>query len=105
MAGGARPSLWRTPTPYLFLGFAFMMGLIAVALLVLICTRRKRAPRYGGVVSRGESTQPALKSVERFRRVLVCFCKLLAWLGFKEHVQGKSFMPSLKSDRYGVNAC
>ncbi|CAL5048821.1 unnamed protein product [Urochloa decumbens] len=39
--GGGRPSLWRTPTPYLFLGFAFMMGLIAVALLVLICTRRK----------------------------------------------------------------
>ncbi|KAF8658475.1 hypothetical protein HU200_058928 [Digitaria exilis] len=34
-------SMWRTPTPYLFLGFAFMMGLIAVALLVLICTRRK----------------------------------------------------------------
>ena len=34
--GGARPtSLWRTPTPYLFLGFAFMMGLIAVALLLL----------------------------------------------------------------------
>ncbi|RLN12423.1 protein GLUTAMINE DUMPER 4-like [Panicum miliaceum] len=43
--GGARPSLWRTPTPYLFLGFAFMMGLIAVALLVLICTRRKPSRR------------------------------------------------------------
>jgi hypothetical protein len=38
--GGARPSLWRTPTPYLFLGFAVMMGLIVVALLVLVCTRR-----------------------------------------------------------------
>ncbi|PUZ59864.1 hypothetical protein GQ55_4G077500 [Panicum hallii var. hallii] len=45
MAGGPRPSLWRTPTPYLFLGFAFMMGLIAVALLVLICTRRKPSRR------------------------------------------------------------
>ena len=42
--GGARaPSLWRTPTPYLFLGFAVMMGLIVVALLVLVCTRRKPA--------------------------------------------------------------
>ncbi|CAL5041829.1 unnamed protein product [Urochloa decumbens] len=41
MAAGGRPSPWRTPTPYLFLGFAFMMGLIALALLVLICTRRK----------------------------------------------------------------
>ncbi|XP_066368923.1 protein GLUTAMINE DUMPER 6-like [Miscanthus floridulus] len=39
--GGGRSSLWRTPTPYLFLGFAVMMGLIVVALLVLICTRRK----------------------------------------------------------------
>jgi len=38
--GGGRPSLWRTPTPYLFLGFAVMMGLIVVALLVLVCTRR-----------------------------------------------------------------
>ncbi|TVU08223.1 hypothetical protein EJB05_41620, partial [Eragrostis curvula] len=44
-AGGGRPSLWRTPTPYLFLGFAFMMGLIAVALVVLICTRRKPSSR------------------------------------------------------------
>jgi len=43
--GGARPSPWRTPTPYLFLGLAFMMGLIAVALLVLICTRRKPSSR------------------------------------------------------------
>jgi hypothetical protein len=40
-AGHAHPGLWRTPTPYLFLGFALMMGLIAVALLVLLCTRRK----------------------------------------------------------------
>ncbi|KAM0831548.1 hypothetical protein ACQ4PT_065449 [Festuca glaucescens] len=37
----AHAGLWRTPTPYLFLGFALMMGLIAVALLMLVCTRRK----------------------------------------------------------------
>jgi len=43
--GGAQESPWRTPTPYLFLGLAFMMGLIAVALLVLICTRRKPSSR------------------------------------------------------------
>jgi hypothetical protein len=47
-AGGGRPSLWHTPTPYLFLGFALMMGLIAVALLVLICARRKPSSRRGG---------------------------------------------------------
>ncbi|XP_062227682.1 protein GLUTAMINE DUMPER 3-like [Phragmites australis] len=45
LMGGGRPSLWRTPTPYLFLGFAAMMGLIAVALLVLICARRKPSSR------------------------------------------------------------
>ncbi|XP_066373700.1 protein GLUTAMINE DUMPER 6-like [Miscanthus floridulus] len=39
--GGGPPSLWKTPTPYVFLGIAFMMGVIAVALLVLICTRKK----------------------------------------------------------------
>ncbi|KAL6603023.1 hypothetical protein ACP70R_043384 [Stipagrostis hirtigluma subsp. patula] len=44
--GGGRPaSLWRTPTPYLFLGLAVMLALIAVALLVLICTRRKPSSR------------------------------------------------------------
>jgi hypothetical protein len=47
-AGGGRPSLWHTPTPYLFLGFALVMGLIAVALLVLICARRKPSSRRGG---------------------------------------------------------
>lgn len=40
-AGGAPPSLWKTPTPYVFLGLAFMMCVIAAALLVLICTRKK----------------------------------------------------------------
>ena len=55
--GGARPtSLWRTPTPYLFLGFAFMMGLIAVALLVLICTRRKPSSRRGDDEERAASS-------------------------------------------------
>ncbi|CAN6163396.1 unnamed protein product [Urochloa humidicola] len=43
--GAVSPSLWRTPTPYLFLGFGVMMGLIIVALLVLICTRRMSSRR------------------------------------------------------------
>ncbi|XP_040381498.1 protein GLUTAMINE DUMPER 6-like [Oryza brachyantha] len=47
-AGAGHPGMWRTPTPYLFLGFALMMGLIAVALLVLVCTRRKQGGRDGG---------------------------------------------------------
>ncbi|KAF7097138.1 hypothetical protein CFC21_098992 [Triticum aestivum] len=52
---GAHPGLWRTPTPYLFLGFALMMGLIAVALLVLVCTRRKPS----GSSRRGSAAEEA----------------------------------------------
>ncbi|CAN6216239.1 unnamed protein product [Urochloa humidicola] len=43
--GGWQPSLWRTPTPYLFLGVAAMMAVIVVALLVLLCTRRRTSSR------------------------------------------------------------
>ena len=59
--GHAHTGLWRTPTPYLFLGFALMMGLIAVALLVLVCTRRKPT----GSSRRGSAADEA---VERRRR-------------------------------------
>lgn len=67
MGGGVphgHPRLWRTPTPYLFLGFAVMMGLIAVALLVLVCTRRKPG---SGSSRRGSSDAEEAASV----RVLV----------------------------------
>uniref|UniRef100_A0ACD5UHY3 Uncharacterized protein n=1 Tax=Avena sativa TaxID=4498 RepID=A0ACD5UHY3_AVESA len=53
--GHAHTGLWRTPTPYLFLGFALMMGLIAVALLILVCTRRKPT----GSLRRGSGTAAA----------------------------------------------
>ncbi|XP_010261666.1 PREDICTED: protein GLUTAMINE DUMPER 6-like [Nelumbo nucifera] len=32
---------WNSPMPYLFAGIAAMLGLIALALLVLVCTHRK----------------------------------------------------------------
>ncbi|KAL6629025.1 hypothetical protein ACP70R_028790 [Stipagrostis hirtigluma subsp. patula] len=35
------PPFWSTPTPYLFIGFAVVMSLIAVALAVLLCSRRR----------------------------------------------------------------
>jgi hypothetical protein len=52
----AHPGLWRTPTPYLFLGFAMMMALIAVALLILLCTRRKPS---AGSSRRGSDAESA----------------------------------------------
>jgi hypothetical protein len=44
------PPFWSTPTPYLFIGFAVVMALIAVALAVLLCSRRKdeEGGRRGG---------------------------------------------------------
>ncbi|XP_051196406.1 protein GLUTAMINE DUMPER 6 [Lolium perenne] len=44
--GGVHPPpFWSTPTPYLFMGFAIVMSLIAVALAVLLCSRRKEGRR------------------------------------------------------------
>ncbi|PUZ59863.1 hypothetical protein GQ55_4G077300 [Panicum hallii var. hallii] len=64
--GGARPSLWRTPTPYLFLGFALMMGLIVVALLALICTRRLSSSRRGaGGEEKAASVRGVLVPLDR----------------------------------------
>jgi hypothetical protein len=51
--------LWRTPTSYLFLGFAMMMALIAVALLLLGCTRRKPS---AGSSRRGSAAEQASAS-------------------------------------------
>jgi hypothetical protein len=39
------PPFWSTPTPYLLVGFAVVMSLIAVALAVLLCSRRKEEGR------------------------------------------------------------
>jgi hypothetical protein len=46
-AGGGfqPPPFWSTPTPYLFIGFAIVMSLIAVALAVLLCSRRNEGQR------------------------------------------------------------
>ena len=41
------PPFWSTPTPYLFIGFVVVMALIAVALAVLLCSRRKEADEAG----------------------------------------------------------
>ncbi|KAL6603022.1 hypothetical protein ACP70R_043383 [Stipagrostis hirtigluma subsp. patula] len=72
MGGGGRAaSLWRTPTPYLFLGFAVMMGLIAVALLVLICTRRKPSRLRRGPADEEASSVRVLVPLDREPKVVV----------------------------------
>ncbi|CAN6177461.1 unnamed protein product [Urochloa humidicola] len=62
--GGSGPSPWRTPTPYLFLGFALMMGLIIVALFVLICTR-SRSRRQEAGAEKAASSRGVLVPLDR----------------------------------------
>uniref|UniRef100_A0ACD5Z6J1 Uncharacterized protein n=1 Tax=Avena sativa TaxID=4498 RepID=A0ACD5Z6J1_AVESA len=71
--GHEQPGLWRTPTPYLFLGFALMMGLIAVALLILICTRRKpaRSSRPESGAAESASARGAMAPLDREPKVVV----------------------------------
>ncbi|KAL6874058.1 hypothetical protein ACP4OV_014140 [Aristida adscensionis] len=77
--GGGRPaSLWRTPTPYLFLGFAVMMGLIAVALLVLICSRRKPSSSSRRDEEAAAAAARALAPLDREPKVVVIMAGDLA---------------------------
>uniref|UniRef100_A0ACD5ZF19 Uncharacterized protein n=1 Tax=Avena sativa TaxID=4498 RepID=A0ACD5ZF19_AVESA len=63
--------LWRTPTPYLFLGFALMMGIIAVALLILVCTRRKPAGSSRRGSAESASARGAMAPLDREPKVVV----------------------------------
>jgi hypothetical protein len=69
----AHPGLWRTPTPYLLLGFGLMMGLMAVALLILLCTRRKpTGSSRRGSASEEESARGAtMAPLDREPKVIV----------------------------------
>ena len=68
--GGGPPSLWKTPTPYVFLGIAFMMGVIAVALLVLICTRKKASSSSSDEKAAAAAAR-ALVPLDRVPKVVV----------------------------------
>lgn len=43
----AKQSVWRSPIPYLFGGLAAMLGLIAIALIILVCSHCKRTASDG----------------------------------------------------------
>lgn len=47
-------STWRSPVPYLFGGIAAMMGMIALALLILACSYWKLSGYLDSVTSNGE---------------------------------------------------
>lgn len=55
MVNGLGPhSTWRSPVPYLFGGIAAMMGMIALALLILACSYWKLSGFLDSVTSNGE---------------------------------------------------
>ncbi|KAJ4748027.1 Glutamine dumper 3 [Rhynchospora pubera] len=57
MAQGLVPhSTWRSPVPYLFGGLAAMMGVIALALLILACSYWKLSGFLNSVTSNEESS-------------------------------------------------
>lgn len=41
---GAKIQTWKSPIPYLFGGLGLMLGIIAVALILLACSYRKSSP-------------------------------------------------------------
>jgi len=41
LSSSAELHIWRSPLPYLFIGLSVMMGLLAIALIVLACSHRK----------------------------------------------------------------
>jgi hypothetical protein len=64
----AHPGLWRTPTPYLLLGFA-----LAVALLILRCTRRKPtdSSRRGSASEEESARGATMAPLDREPKVIV----------------------------------
>ncbi|ERN05847.1 hypothetical protein AMTRI_Chr10g6710 [Amborella trichopoda] len=54
-ASAPKLSLWHSPVPYLFGGLAFILGLIAFALLILLCSYRKNS----GESEEQQSEKPA----------------------------------------------
>lgn len=45
------PAAWQSPVPYLFGGMAAMIGLIALALLILACSYRQLSGQFGEINS------------------------------------------------------
>lgn len=54
--------LWKSPIPYLFGGLALMLVLISVALVILVCSYRKRASQSS--VAAEDMKQAMPKNVE-----------------------------------------
>ncbi|KAK3018330.1 hypothetical protein RJ639_002985 [Escallonia herrerae] len=55
---------WNSPVPYLFVGLALMLGLIAVALVILVCSFKKPASSQPRISDTDDQEKPAKAPVE-----------------------------------------
>ncbi|CAL0318769.1 unnamed protein product [Lupinus luteus] len=56
--------LWKSPIPYLFGGLALMMTLISVALVILVCSYRKRSSQSSSTEANEDVKQTMPKNIE-----------------------------------------
>ena len=63
-AGEAIFSNWRSPIPYIFSGLALMLGLVAVALLILACSYRKTSSSNSTSSGGGEDGKPTSRGID-----------------------------------------
>ncbi|KAE9604999.1 hypothetical protein Lal_00036744 [Lupinus albus] len=58
--------LWNSPIPYLFGGLALMMALISVALVILVCSYRKRSSSQSSSTEANEDMKQTImaKNIE-----------------------------------------
>ncbi|KAK2970699.1 hypothetical protein RJ640_026705 [Escallonia rubra] len=55
---------WNSPVPYLFVGLALMLGLIAVALVILVCSFKKPASDQPRISDTDDPEKPAKAPAE-----------------------------------------
>lgn len=62
---------WNSPIPYLFGGLALMLGLIAIALIILACTYKKSPPADQSQDDEPQSPVHALRPEMEPRMVVI----------------------------------
>lgn len=62
---------WNSPLPYLFGGLALMLGLIAIALIILACSFRKFSSRSQSVAGDEKPARPVNLDSEEGPKVVV----------------------------------
>ncbi|KAK7340741.1 hypothetical protein VNO77_21452 [Canavalia gladiata] len=63
--------IWKSPIPYLFGGLAIMLALISVALVILVCSYRKRASQSSPSAEDTKHAMPKIIEISSEPEVLV----------------------------------